>query len=197
MPPRPAPPPFLPDVNGTRFRLYVEAREKNEASVNGLWFSILSVLYTDELKRLQCFIGPEVQLNGVGGDPNIYGFSDLLVAKGEGAPKQLHILYEGKRCSQTEDPNTAPGFKDVLDQLLKYASTMKVDDFCYLIGAHGRYCKFWEYKKGLGNNFECHGLCVNNQGQVEQYDAGSDEYTYSILNNTHQRSISTLLYHVK
>ncbi|KAG6810155.1 hypothetical protein H0H92_013070 [Tricholoma furcatifolium] len=187
---------LLPTANATSFDRYVEAYERNEGAVNGLWLSMLNKLFSGDsqaIEKLEYFICPEMHHKEIAGESgeNESGFSDLIVEKR--GIKQL--VYEGKGFTG-EDVTKRPKFDDILKQLIGYASDMGKDRTCYLIGARGRFCKFWKYKTKddpTAVNYWC--LYVKNGIVVDEDKPQS--YTYSIIDRDHQEKISTLLKYIK
>ncbi|KAG6827826.1 hypothetical protein H0H92_010342 [Tricholoma furcatifolium] len=151
---------LLPQSDTAEYRAYVETFKQNEGLVNGLWFEILNEIFQDQMKALQYFIRPEVLHEGTKENGEPYrGYSDLLVTSG--VEQTWQIVYEGKAGG---DGAQIPDFDEVLVQLKKYAKTMAVDHFCYLIGARGKDYMFWRYKlkkAGDGVEIECQQMYVD------------------------------------
>jgi hypothetical protein len=105
--------------------------------------------------------------NAIKPEANYGGFVDLLITHlifhPTGIDTPWRVIYEGKS-------STGDTFERINTQLQRYASNLRMGQICYLVGARGRECMFWKFKKG--DSVEMKGIKVDLQGVVQISENG-------------------------
>ena len=190
---------LLPNAPVVDYNELVTASIASEGLVNGIWFSCvsesfptyISQAYPAELCLMArilnqrfptdaaaCSISPEVR-TGTG------EYIDLFITRNTFTPFVAHptIIYEGKGDGSTT-------WDRILSQLQGYAEiyVTRNGQFIYMIGAMGRGCRFFRYRKGdaiattcMAYNAATHAVTYLDSGRATTYDISTDQTAISYL----------------
>jgi len=144
-----------------------------EADVNGVWNAIFHYWFPTGASA-----------NAIKPEANFGGFIDLLIThlifQPAGIATPWRVIYEGKS-------STGDTFEHISTQLQRYASTLATGKICYPVGARGKECMFWKFKKGDSNAMK--GIKVE-RGVVQISEDGRfPAAKYDIVANAHEIQI--------
>ena len=122
--------------------------------------------------------------NTIKPEANFKGFINLLITHLIFQPTSIampwRVIYEGKS-------STGDTFEHISTQLQQYTSTLALGKICYPVGARGKECMFWKYKKGDSNAMK--GIKVE-RGVVQISEDGCFLVAkYDIVANAHKIQI--------
>jgi len=144
-----------------------------EADVNGVWNAIFNYWFPTGASA-----------NAIKPEANYGGFIDLLIThlvfQGTNLTTPWRVIYEGKS-------STGDTFERISTQLQGYASTLSTGKICYPVGARGKDCMFWKYKKGDSNAMK--GIKVERGVVKISEDGGFPATKYDIVANAQEIQI--------
>ncbi|KAF8478533.1 hypothetical protein DFH94DRAFT_60545 [Russula ochroleuca] len=165
---------LLPNAPAANYNALVTASVGSEGLVNGIWFSILNLRFPTD--AVAWSISPEVRTST--GE-----FIDLFITRNTYNPFVAHptIIFEGKGDGGTT-------WDRILSQLQGYAEiyVTRNGQFIYMVGAMGKGCRFFRYRKGdaipttcMVYNAATHAVTYLDSGRATTLDISTDQTAIS------------------
>ncbi|KAF8478535.1 hypothetical protein DFH94DRAFT_60555 [Russula ochroleuca] len=165
---------LLPNAPAADYNALVTASINSEGLVNGVWVSIFNQRFPTD--AVAWSISPEVRTST--GDR-----MDIFITRNAYNQFAAHptVIFEGKA-------NGGETWDNIFAQLLRYAQAFVIRDgqFIYMVGAMGRGCRFFRYKRGdaipttcMVYNATTHAVTYIDSGRATTMDISTDQTAIS------------------